>query len=43
MALDCGFVDQSHLTRRFKACTGVTPSQWKAATNKGHRPRAAQA
>ncbi|MEN2674661.1 AraC family transcriptional regulator [Herbaspirillum huttiense] len=43
VALDCGFVDQSHLTRRFKACTGVTPSQWKAATNKGHRPRAAQA
>lgn len=43
VALDCGFVDQSHLTRRFKACTGVTPSQWKAATAKGQHVRTAQA
>jgi AraC-like DNA-binding protein len=28
VALECGFADQSHLTRRFKGSVGVTPSQW---------------
>jgi len=29
VALDCGFADQSHLTRRFKGSVGVTPSAWR--------------
>ena len=29
VALECGFADQSHLTRRFKGCVGVTPSGWR--------------
>jgi AraC-like DNA-binding protein len=28
VALECGFADQSHLTRRFKGSVGVTPSAW---------------
>jgi AraC-like DNA-binding protein len=30
-ALDCGFADQSHLTRAFKARIGVTPGRFRAA------------
>jgi AraC-like DNA-binding protein len=30
-ALDAGFADQSHLTRRFKAMYGVTPGQYRQA------------
>jgi AraC-like DNA-binding protein len=29
VALECGFADQSHLTRRFKGSVGVTPSAWQ--------------
>jgi AraC-like DNA-binding protein len=29
VALTCGFVDQSHLTRRFKQILGFTPGQYK--------------
>jgi len=29
VAIECGFADQSHLTRRFKGCVGVTPSGWR--------------
>jgi len=29
VALECGFADQSHLTRRFKGSVGVTPSSWR--------------
>lgn len=29
VALECGFADQSHLTRRFKGSIGVTPSAWR--------------
>lgn len=30
-AADCGFADQSHLTRAFKARVGVTPGRFRAA------------
>lgn len=29
VALECGFADQSHLTRRFKGAVGTTPSAWR--------------
>ena len=29
VAADLGFADQSHLTRRFRACFGVPPSLWR--------------
>ena len=28
VALECGFADQSHLTRRFKGSVGMTPAAW---------------
>jgi len=37
VALECGFADQSHLTRRFKGSVGVTPSAWRSML--GNRPR----
>lgn len=30
VALDCGFADQAHFTRHFKARTGITPGQFRA-------------
>jgi AraC-like DNA-binding protein len=30
VALECGFADQSHFTRRFKGGVGVTPSAWRS-------------
>ncbi|WP_338765603.1 AraC family transcriptional regulator [Massilia sp. METH4] len=35
VALECGFADQSHLTRRFKGSVGVTPSAWRTMTCAG--------
>ncbi len=32
IALACGFYDQSHFTRTFKAWTGVTPGQYRAGS-----------
>jgi AraC-like DNA-binding protein len=29
VALECGFADQSHFTRRFKGSVGVTPAAWR--------------
>ena len=29
VAYDAGFADQSHLTRRFKHCFGVTPGEYR--------------
>ncbi len=29
VALACGFYDQSHFTRSFKGCTGLTPGQYR--------------
>lgn len=31
VAYECGFADQSHLSRQFKAVYGVTPATWAAA------------
>lgn len=33
VALDCGFYDQSHLNRTFKAWVGVTPGQYRQGSN----------
>jgi AraC-like DNA-binding protein len=33
IAVQCGFADQAHLTRSFKARLGVTPGQYKALLN----------
>ena len=35
-AYECGFADQSHLSRKFKEVYGVTPAAWAAAT--AHTP-----
>jgi AraC family transcriptional regulator len=35
VALDCGFADQSHLTRAFRAAFGVTPGAFRARTATG--------
>lgn len=32
VALTCGFYDQAHLTRHFKAVTGVTPTRYRDGT-----------
>jgi AraC-like DNA-binding protein len=32
IAVDCGFADQAHMTRSFKASLGLTPAQYRAAT-----------
>jgi AraC-like DNA-binding protein len=32
IAIDCGFADQAHMTRNFKASLGLTPAQYRAAT-----------
>ena len=34
IALDCGFVDQSHLTNVFGRRVGTTPGRWRAALPK---------
>lgn len=31
VALECGFADQSHLTRRFKGAMGIAPAAWRRA------------
>jgi AraC-like DNA-binding protein len=43
VALACGFSDQSHLTRLFKAASGVTPGRFRTACNimQDGAPRAA--
>lgn len=33
VALDCGYYDQSHFSRSFKAWTGVTPDQYRRGSN----------
>jgi len=36
-ASECGFADQSHLTRRFKGSVGVSPAEWRRMTCSGRR------
>ena len=31
IAADCGFADQSHMSRQFKRAYGVSPGRWLAA------------
>ena len=35
VAYECGFADQSHLSRRFKECHGVTPGAFRAQYRAG--------
>jgi AraC-like DNA-binding protein len=37
VAVECGFVDQSHLTRRFKGSVGVAPADWRRMRGSGNR------
>lgn len=34
IALDCGFCDQSHFTKKFRAAFGLTPSQFRKAADR---------
>lgn len=34
VAIECGFADQSHLTRRFKGSVGASPSDWREMTSR---------
>lgn len=38
-AADCGFADQSHMTRVFVAHFGFTPGAWAASLRRGRRTR----
>jgi AraC-like DNA-binding protein len=40
VALECGFADQSHFSRRFKGSVGVPPGQWLARFGKNEAGRA---
>jgi AraC-like DNA-binding protein len=37
VAFECGFADQSHLSRNFKAVYGLTPAAWAGAVVRGPR------
>lgn len=37
IALDCGFADQSHLTRAFRAAFGVTPARYRSRSMSRNR------
>jgi len=38
VAADCGFADQAHLTRRFKALVGTTPGRYAREATHARRP-----
>jgi len=38
VALDCGFYDQSHFTKKFRATFGLTPSQFRRRRRSSGRP-----
>jgi AraC family transcriptional regulator len=40
IALACGFVDQAHLCKHFRAVTGDTPAAWRRARKAQSSPRA---
>ncbi|WP_460909644.1 helix-turn-helix domain-containing protein [Paraburkholderia jirisanensis] len=40
VAAQCGFSDQSHMTRQFKSAFGVTPGQWRVLATNTSGPRA---
>jgi AraC-like DNA-binding protein len=40
VAFECGFADQSHLSRNFKAVYGLTPAAWTTAVGNGRRRNA---
>ncbi|MDQ1078114.1 helix-turn-helix domain-containing protein [Pseudoroseomonas cervicalis] len=35
IALDCGFCDQPHLTRRFRRAHGMSPAAWRRSQEEG--------
>ncbi len=35
VALDCGFADQSHLTKAVRRVSGTTPALWRALGQRG--------
>jgi AraC-like DNA-binding protein len=41
-AYECGFADQSHLSRKFKEVYGLTPAAWAAATAHASRRHASR-
>jgi transcriptional regulator GlxA family with amidase domain len=43
VAFECGFADQSHLSRNFKAVYGLTPAAWAGAVANGGGGRSARA
>lgn len=43
IALNCGFSDQSHLTRLFHAQTGYSPAVWRRQSRAGIAPATASA
>ena len=40
VAYECGFADQSHLSRKFKEVYGLTPAAWATAVAAGSRRKA---
>lgn len=39
VAITCGFSDQAHMSRCFKACYGLSPGSWQRLTRIDNRPR----
>jgi AraC-like DNA-binding protein len=38
-AIEAGFADQSHMSRRFKSAYGLTPGEWASIAVRNHAPR----